>query len=452
MRSAANTTRRSRRCRPERAWGRRVRGGRRCAPAPVTYLDIRGNVDTRLRKRDGDYDAIVPRRPMKRLDLRPVTVPFPLDVLVPAVAQGALSRSRCAWVAASARAQLLNDPQTELRYTGAPFCARARLPDAGWCARRFDGEPSPTRDRRVDGATVVRGDRRITTTSVADGSAAVALAESCWPKAVRRCSHRPGVPGAGDRFYCRAEERPSTCRSSAQAGAEVIEAVDFKRRSRHRPDARRTRSLPSSGSVRAIATYLAERHGAKPIVAVMGPGRRLPHRAGWPPDVVAAATDIPSFVHTVTHFVLSTRRERRRTSRLEPPAACVRRRDARARTRTRVNHDGLVQPCSSSTARTSSTDRLDARSRATGRRRRAQCCELVPGVKAVPVWNSGLRTPSPPAITIPTAWCKRRARSKMRCRRCSSLPSVHCEYTDHGHCGIIGADGTLTTTGRSRSS
>lgn len=63
--------------------------------------------------------------------------------------------------------------------------------------------------------------------------------------------------------------------------------------------------FPSSGSVRAIATYLAERHGARPIVAVMGPeSAAAAVEAGWPPDVVAAAADIPAFVHTVTHFVL----------------------------------------------------------------------------------------------------------------------------------------------------
>jgi uroporphyrinogen-III synthase len=57
--------------------------------------------------------------------------------------------------------------------------------------------------------------------------------------------------------------------------------------------------------VRAIAAYLAERHGARPIVAAMGPeSAAAAAAAGWPADVIAAGPDVGSFVHTVTHFVL----------------------------------------------------------------------------------------------------------------------------------------------------
>ena len=60
----------------------------------VEYRDIRGNVDTRLRKlREGDYDAIVlAAAGLKRLALRAAYVqPFDVTALVPAVGQGALA-------------------------------------------------------------------------------------------------------------------------------------------------------------------------------------------------------------------------------------------------------------------------------------------------------------------------------------------------------------------------
>jgi hydroxymethylbilane synthase len=60
----------------------------------LRYDDIRGNVDTRLRKlREGRYDAIVlAMAGLNRLGLRAThTVPFDVDVLVPSVAQGALA-------------------------------------------------------------------------------------------------------------------------------------------------------------------------------------------------------------------------------------------------------------------------------------------------------------------------------------------------------------------------
>jgi hydroxymethylbilane synthase len=60
----------------------------------LTVLDIRGNVDTRLRKlRDGQYDAIVlAAAGLERLGMLDcVTEWFPTDVMIPAVAQGALA-------------------------------------------------------------------------------------------------------------------------------------------------------------------------------------------------------------------------------------------------------------------------------------------------------------------------------------------------------------------------
>ncbi|MDP9110211.1 MAG: hydroxymethylbilane synthase, partial [Candidatus Eremiobacteraeota bacterium] len=60
----------------------------------LSYVDIRGNVDTRLRKLgEGDFDAIVVAMAgLSRLgSAARFTVPFDVDQLVPAVAQGALA-------------------------------------------------------------------------------------------------------------------------------------------------------------------------------------------------------------------------------------------------------------------------------------------------------------------------------------------------------------------------
>jgi hydroxymethylbilane synthase len=287
----------------------------------LTYLDIRGNVDTRLRKlRDGEFDAIVlAAAGLKRLDLAATyTVPFPLDVLVPAVAQGALAvEMRAGDPRIPAMRKLLNDPQTEL----AVHAERAFLRTLrGGCQvpvgahATYDGEflLIHAAIAAADGSAVVRGNRRITTTSVAEmEAAAISLAESMLAKGgadLLASSASPVGMLAGMLFLLpRTQERPSRIAAALrEAGAEVVEAADGQ--AAVAALAGRTPNailFPSSGSVNAIATYLIERHGARPIVAAMGPvSATAAVEAGWPPDVVAAAADIPSFVHTVTHFVL----------------------------------------------------------------------------------------------------------------------------------------------------
>jgi hydroxymethylbilane synthase len=288
----------------------------------LTYLDIRGNIDTRLRKlRDGEFDAIVlAAAGLKRLELSATyTVPFPLDVLVPAVAQGALAiEMRADDPRIPQIRKLLNDPQTELAvHTERAFLRTLR----GGCQMpvgahaTYDGEflLIHAAIAAADGSTVIRGDRRVTTTSAKEmEAAAVGLAEAMLAEGGAALlaapdASRPGVL-AGTLFLLpRTQERPSRIAAALrEVGAEVIEAVDGQ--AALAALAGRTPNailFPSSGSVRAIATYLVERHGAKPIVAVMGPASATAAvEAGWPPDVVAAAADIPSFVHTVTHFVL----------------------------------------------------------------------------------------------------------------------------------------------------
>ena len=117
---------------------------------------------------------------------------------------------------------------------------------------------------------------------------------------------------AGSLFLLpRTQDRPSRIAAALrEAGAEVVEAVDgaaaLAALAGRTPNAV---LFPSSGSVGAIASYLAERHAARPIVAAMGPETAAAAAAaGWPADVVAAQADVGSFVHTVTHFVLEQTR------------------------------------------------------------------------------------------------------------------------------------------------
>ena len=84
----------------------------------LEYHDVRGNVDTRLRKlRDGQYDAIVlAMAGLNRLKSRAAhTVPFAIEELVPAAAQGALAiemRAEASALADELRAAV-NDDATE---------------------------------------------------------------------------------------------------------------------------------------------------------------------------------------------------------------------------------------------------------------------------------------------------------------------------------------------------
>jgi hydroxymethylbilane synthase len=288
----------------------------------LTYEDIRGNVDTRLRKlRTDEYDAIVlAMAGMKRLGLAAThTVPLGLDILVPAVAQGALGIEMLAGDPRAARIRtLLNDPHTEVAVRAERAFLRTLR---GGCQApvgahaTFDGEflQLHAAIAAADGSTVVRGERRLQLTALAAAeAAAVALAEELLAAGGAALLAAPdtGHAGvlAGELFLLpRTQDRPSRIAAALrEAGAEVVEAVDGA--AAGAALAGRTPNailFPSSGSVRAIAAYLAERHAARPIVAAMGPASAAAAaEAGWPADVVAPDADVAAFVHTVTHFVL----------------------------------------------------------------------------------------------------------------------------------------------------
>lgn len=288
----------------------------------LRFDDIRGNVDTRLRKlRDGEYDAIVlAMAGLNRLGLSaPYVVPFPVEVVIPAVAQGALAiETRLDDRLATQIGGLLGDPATHL----------AVLAERAFLRTLRGGCQAPVGAH----ATYANGTLRFIATIVArDGSSAlremretavdsVATAEALATEVALDLLARGGDALLGDEpkrgelsgnlfLLPRTQERPSRIAAALRdAGAEVVEAADSVLA--RTALAGRTPSallFPSSGSVRAITDYLRalREDGAKPVVAAMGPASaEAATSSGWAPDVVAPEADIASFVQAVTRHVL----------------------------------------------------------------------------------------------------------------------------------------------------
>lgn len=147
----------------------------------LDYRDIRGNVDTRLRKlREGQYDAIVlAAAGLDRLGARAThMVPFAADTLVPAVAQGALAvETRRGDPVGAVLRTALNDPEREREVIAeraflrgmrggcqAPIGAHATSEGAG-------GSMVLRAAVGLGAAGVVRGERRAAVASAADAEA-----------------------------------------------------------------------------------------------------------------------------------------------------------------------------------------------------------------------------------------------------------------------------------------
>ena len=288
----------------------------------LVFDDVRGNIDTRLRKlRDGEYDAIVlAAAGMKRLGLAAThTVPFALDVLVPSVAQGALAIETREGDARIPRIrELLNDPQTEVAVRAERAFLRTLR---GGCQApvgahaTYDGTFLQMHAviAAADGSALLRGERRLAVTAPEDAEAvAIGLAEELFNAggdALLAQASAKGANGlAGTVFLLpRTQERASRIAAALrEAGAEVVEAVDGEAAEAALAGRAPTAVLfPSSGSVGAIAAFLAARATSRPIVAAMGPASAAAAAAaGWPADVIASEADIAGFVHTVTHYVL----------------------------------------------------------------------------------------------------------------------------------------------------
>lgn len=291
----------------------------------LVYDDVRGNVDTRLRKlREGEYDAIVlAAAGLRRLRLAARhTVPFPVETMTPAVAQGALGiETRRDDPLAARLAMLLGDPPTTLAVTAeraflrtlrggcqAPVGAHATWSDGRLVVRGAIAAP--------DGARVVRGVREAAVppggTAEADAAGSALARELLADGGAALLGDGPAGPLSGLVVLLpRTQERPSRIAPPLRAaGAEVVEARDSAA-ARAALGARVPNAIvfPSSGAVAAIAGYLdgLRAAGARPAVAAMGPSSSETAGAhGWPPDVVAPAAETGAFVQTVTRLLLES--------------------------------------------------------------------------------------------------------------------------------------------------
>ncbi len=322
-------TRRSTRCPPARASARRVRAGARCCArcAPTSTIDdIRGNVDTRLRKlRDGEYDAIVlAAAGLKRLGARAPRTPCrSRSTCSCRPSRKARSRSRCAPAIrasrACARCSTIRKPSLPCTPSArslrtlrggcqAPVGAHAvydgefLLIHAAIAARRRFDRDSRRPARHDD----LRRPRWKPPPS--------RWPRRCSPKAAPRCSAdrrtRPGRARSPVRSFClpRTQERPSRIAAALrEAGAEVDRGGRRRggRSGPRRPHAQRD-PLPvvglgagDRGLSRRTSRRAADRRRDGPGV---GGGRR--RRPAGRPTSSPPEADIAAFVHTVTHFVL----------------------------------------------------------------------------------------------------------------------------------------------------
>ncbi len=286
----------------------------------LVYDDVRGNVDTRLRKlRDGEYDAIVLAcAGLNRLGARAMhTVPFAVEALTPAVGQGALAiETRAGDPVERELDAALSDPATSVAVRAERAFLRAlrggcQAPigcHAVWSGGRLRIAGAVA---AADGSRVVRGTREagLETADVAQAEAlGAALAGDLL-------AEDAGVlldagPLAGRVFLLpRTQTRPSRIAPALRdAGAVVVEATDSAGAAQALAGRVPNAILfPSSGSVSAIAGYLGtlRSDGYRPLVAAMGPSSSATAgELGWPPDVVAPSAEVGAFVQSVTRFVL----------------------------------------------------------------------------------------------------------------------------------------------------
>jgi hydroxymethylbilane synthase len=292
----------------------------------LQYVDVRGNIDTRLRKlREGQYDAIVlASAGLRRLGVHSQhTVPFEVTQMVPAVGQGALAletRADSAELAAHLR-DAVNDPVTERAVT----CERAALRTLqGGCQApigihaRYEDELLVVDGviASLDGKTVVRDRRSAVVTDIASAEAlgddlAGALLRG-GAASILAVSPRPhALPLAGKLVVLpRTHERASRIAAALRAdGAEVVEMRSGEAESPvlgHRvPD---VILFPSSAAVSAAAAFLhgVHRYARRPAVAAMGPASSAAaHAAGFTPDIVAPDAEIDAMLGAVRAHLLA---------------------------------------------------------------------------------------------------------------------------------------------------
>jgi len=265
---------------------------------------------------------------LNRLGLRAkYTVPFDVDTMIPAVAQGALAvecRAEDTALATTLHATL-SDPITEIAVRAERAFLRrlqagCQAPVGAYAT--YDGIMLTLRGviAAHDGSRVLRATR---SAPLSDPRSDATLAEQLGDDIAAELQARGGTeilaghahePLRGTLFLlARTQERPSRIAPALRgAGATVIEASDSAQATLllegRIPD---MLLFPSSGSAQAIATYLTELHARKerPLVAAMGnASAAAATEQGFTPDVTAAEPSIAAFVQCVTEYILTVKR------------------------------------------------------------------------------------------------------------------------------------------------
>ncbi len=280
----------------------------------LEYLDIRGNVDTRLRKlREGQYDAIVlAAAGLRRLGLRATyAVPFSIESLVPAAGQGALAVETLldAPLAAALRAALNHEPteravsaeRAALRELGAGCTAPVGIYGA------FEGEELVLRGSigSEDGRPALAAELRGRCSALEEAEElGRALARLLFQRGAAGLLAKGG-PLAGRRILLpRTVERSSRIAPRLRAlGAEVAEI-----RAGEEPDGAPVDLLviPSSGAAAVAAPWIARwrERGLRPLVAAMGPESATAiERAGLRPDGIATNPEIDAFTACIVRLL-----------------------------------------------------------------------------------------------------------------------------------------------------
>ncbi len=275
----------------------------------LRYEDIRGNVDTRLRKlREGRYDAIVlAMAGLNRLRVSAThTVPFPADVMVPAVAQGALAiETRLGEASLSEKLRaVMNDAETELSVA----CERAALRNlrAG-CNAPLGVHAQLAGDKMtVHAAFALVGRNQIVRERLERTVKTVEDAEALGAAIAAALAPHAGKNGTRLVFLARSQERPS--RIAAELRLRGVDVVELHPNdgssdvSRH-PD---MLVFPSSGSVAAAAAYLPGFRDLqpRPAVAAMGPqSGNAAREAGFAPDLIAPEASVEAFVALIAEHL-----------------------------------------------------------------------------------------------------------------------------------------------------
>ena len=281
----------------------------------LRYVDLRGNVDTRLRKlRGGDYEAIVlAAAGLHRLHATAKFMrPFTSAQMVPAAGQGALAVELRADddLAREVRAAV-NDPAAEL----AIVCERAALRALrGGCqapigihAHLDEGVLEAIGAVAApDGSRIVRAQlsRAVETLPQAEALGAD-LAATLEAQGASEVLGEQLQPLSGRLVVLpRTEGRASRIAAALRAdGAEVVEM----RSGEAEPSGLGEREpdmivFASSGSVGAASAYLARVHrlARRPAIAAMGPASSAAaHAAGFTPDLVAPEAAIDALVGAI---------------------------------------------------------------------------------------------------------------------------------------------------------